>query len=100
MTGRELIIFIMENHLEDTIIFDSDVLPCLMTIDEAAISLNTDETQSKLCMKLVVFLELKSETKRILSSVIIKRRRHAEKFIDICCGGRYRLRGNMETYEG
>ena len=47
MTGRELIIFIMENHLEDTIIFDSDVLPCLMTIDEAAIALNTGQNTVK-----------------------------------------------------
>jgi excisionase family DNA binding protein len=47
MTGRELIIFIMENHLEDTIIFDSDVLPCLMTIDEAAIALNTGRNTVK-----------------------------------------------------
>lgn len=37
MTGRELIIFVMENHLEDVTIFDGNMLPGLMTLDEAAV---------------------------------------------------------------
>lgn len=37
MTGRELIIFILENNLEDVSIFDGDMLPGLMTLDEAAV---------------------------------------------------------------
>lgn len=37
MTGRELIIFILENNLEDVSIFDGDTLPGLMTLDEAAV---------------------------------------------------------------
>ena len=37
MTGRELIIFILENHLEEVSIFDGDTLPGLMTLDEAAV---------------------------------------------------------------
>lgn len=39
MTGRELIIFVMENHLEDVTIFDGDMLPGLMTLEEAAVKL-------------------------------------------------------------
>ena len=37
MTGRELIIFVMENHLEDVTIFDGNMLPGLMTLEEAAV---------------------------------------------------------------
>lgn len=37
MTGRELIIFILENNLENVSIFDGDTLPGLMTLDEAAV---------------------------------------------------------------
>ena len=37
MTGRELIIFVLENNLENVSIFDGDTLPGLMTLDEAAV---------------------------------------------------------------
>lgn len=37
MTGRELIIFIMEHKLEDVSMFDEKIIPGLMTLDEAAV---------------------------------------------------------------
>lgn len=36
MTGRELIIYILENHLEDEEIFKNDEILGLMVIEEAA----------------------------------------------------------------
>ena len=36
MTGRDLIIFIMENRLEDETIFENGDIPGFMTIDQAA----------------------------------------------------------------
>lgn len=36
MTGRELIIFILENGLEDEVFFEAGKLPGLMTVEEAA----------------------------------------------------------------
>lgn len=36
MTGRDLIIYIIENHLEDVDLFKDDMLPGLMTCEEAA----------------------------------------------------------------
>ena len=37
MTGRELIIFILENGLEDEVFFETGKLPGLMTVEEAAV---------------------------------------------------------------
>lgn len=37
MTGRELIIFILENHLEDFIIYENGEIPGFMTAEEAAV---------------------------------------------------------------
>ena len=36
MTGRDLIVFILENHLEDAVLFTDDHIPGLMSIEEAA----------------------------------------------------------------
>lgn len=47
MTGRELVVFIMENHLEDTTIFDGNMLPGLMTLDEAAVKWNSGRNTLK-----------------------------------------------------
>lgn len=40
MTGREIIMFILENHLEDTVIFDGNKFRGLLTVEEAAVMLN------------------------------------------------------------
>ena len=37
MTGRDLIIYILENHLEDEELFKDGKLPGLMTYEEAAV---------------------------------------------------------------
>ena len=37
MTGRELIIYILENHLEDEEIFKDGKIPGYLTINEAAL---------------------------------------------------------------
>lgn len=37
MTGRELIIFIVQNHLEDVRIFDDGKIPGFITVEEAAV---------------------------------------------------------------
>lgn len=36
MTGREIIMFILENNLENTVIFEDTDIPCFMTLEEAA----------------------------------------------------------------
>lgn len=36
MTGRDLIVFIMENRVEDEVIFENGGIPGFMTIDQAA----------------------------------------------------------------
>ena len=43
MTGRELIIYILENNLENEEIFSGDTvnLPGLLTLEEAAVKMNT-----------------------------------------------------------
>lgn len=41
MTGREFIIFILENHLEDAEIFEGGTIPGYLTIEEAALKLGT-----------------------------------------------------------
>lgn len=40
MTGRELIMFILENHLEDVLIFDGENMRGFVTLDEAAVMMN------------------------------------------------------------
>ena len=54
MTGRDLIVFIMENRLEDEVIFENGDIPGFMTIDQAAEKWNvwtaTVETFVKLKM--------------------------------------------------
>lgn len=40
MTGRDLIIHILENNLEDDMIFESGNIPGLITMEEAAIKYN------------------------------------------------------------
>ena len=40
MTGRDLIIFIMQNHLEDVQIFEDGKIPGYVTAEEAAIKMN------------------------------------------------------------
>lgn len=41
MTGRELIMFIVTNHLEDEDIIENGVLPGFMTVEEAAVMWHT-----------------------------------------------------------
>lgn len=40
MTGRDLILYILENHLEDDPIFDNGFILGLMTTNEAAVKFN------------------------------------------------------------
>lgn len=40
MTGRELIIYILTNHLEDVQIFEDGKIPGCLTVEEAAVKLN------------------------------------------------------------
>lgn len=39
MTGRDLIIYILENHLEDVEIFNDETKPFLVPLDKAAVEL-------------------------------------------------------------
>ena len=39
MTGRDLIIYILENHLEDVEIFNDETKPFLVPLDKAAVVL-------------------------------------------------------------
>ena len=41
MTGRELIIFILNHHLEDTVLFENGKIPGYLTVGEAAIKIGT-----------------------------------------------------------
>lgn len=41
MTGRDLIIFILENKLEDELVFEDGRIVGFMTINEAAVKLDT-----------------------------------------------------------
>ena len=41
MTGRELIIFILDHHLEDTVLFEDGKIPGYLTVEEAAIKIGT-----------------------------------------------------------
>ena len=41
MTGRELIIFILDRHLEDTVLFEDGKIPGYLTVEEAAIKIGT-----------------------------------------------------------
>lgn len=40
MTGRELIIFIVQNRLEDVQIFEDGKIPGFITVEEAAVKLH------------------------------------------------------------
>lgn len=40
MTGRDLIIYILENHLEDEELFKDGKIPGLLTYEEAAVKFN------------------------------------------------------------
>lgn len=41
MTGRELIIFILNHHLEDEVLFENGKMPGYLTVEEAAIKIGT-----------------------------------------------------------
>ena len=41
MTGRELIIFILNYHLEDVVLFEDGRIPGYLTVEEAAIKIGT-----------------------------------------------------------
>lgn len=41
MTGRELIIFILNHHLEDAVLFEDGKMPGYLTVEEAAIKMST-----------------------------------------------------------
>lgn len=41
MTGRDLIMFILQNNLLDTEFFTNGKIPGLMTVEEAAVKFNT-----------------------------------------------------------
>lgn len=41
MTGRELIIFILNHHLEDAVLFEEWKIPGLLTVEEAAVKMST-----------------------------------------------------------
>lgn len=40
MNGRELIIYILENHLEEQDLFADGILPLFITVEEAAVKWN------------------------------------------------------------
>ena len=41
MTGRDLIIFILDRHLEDAVLFEDGKIPGYLTVEEAAIKMST-----------------------------------------------------------
>ena len=52
MTGRELIIYILENNLEDTPVFNDGKLIGFMTVEEAAIKFDVGTATIKLWFRL------------------------------------------------
>lgn len=48
MTGRELIIYILSNHLEDELIFKDGKIMGYMTADEAAVKFGVTKTTIQL----------------------------------------------------
>ena len=51
MTGRDLIIYILENHLEDEELFKDGKLPGLMTYEEAAVKFDVGKETIIACVK-------------------------------------------------
>ena len=52
MTGRDLIIYILENNLENEILFKDGKIPGLITIEEAALKFNVGFETVKLWFNL------------------------------------------------
>ena len=63
MTGRDLIIYILENNLEDKQIFEDGKLIGYMTIDEAALkfSVGTAAVKQWLLLGWIPFIEIAGE---------------------------------------
>lgn len=51
MTGRELIIFILNHHLEDAVLFEDGKIPGYLTVEEAAIKIGTGVETAKALYK-------------------------------------------------
>lgn len=47
MTGRELIIYILENHLEDEVVLTDSGSPLFMTVEETAVKWETGRATVK-----------------------------------------------------
>lgn len=47
MTGRDLIVFILQNNLENIVVFNDGRIPGLMTVGEAAAKWHTGESTVK-----------------------------------------------------
>lgn len=43
MTGKELILYILQNNLEDTVVFGDDFFASFMTVKEAAVKFEVGE---------------------------------------------------------
>lgn len=56
MTGRDLIIYILQNNLEDTVLFEDGKIPGLMTFSEAAVKLGVG-TSSVMAMYVTGMLD-------------------------------------------
>ena len=48
MTGRDLIIYILKNHLEDVQIFENGKIPGYMTVEETAVKMKIGVESVKL----------------------------------------------------
>lgn len=73
MTGRELIVYILENHLEDEPVFkDGKFIGCL-TIEEAAVKANTGiaTTMALLTYNNVDTIKIKKDTTLIPANLDI-----------------------------
>ena len=52
MTGRDLIIYILQNNLEDVQIFEDGKLPGYMTVEETAVKMKTGVETVKLLYRM------------------------------------------------
>lgn len=63
MTGRELIIYILQNNLEDTEIFDDNLKSMFMSVEEAAVKFGCGEASIIALIKLGRLNGIKIDTK-------------------------------------
>lgn len=73
MTGRDLIIYILENHLEDVEIFNDGAKPFLVPLDKAAVELGFGLASAKALLRIGKIKGIKINDKYYIFSTEIER---------------------------